>query len=352
MSSGPSDSLEERIQGSRLKSWVLLEANRRVIAGVILVGFFLALVALIQLWPAPLRPILAESDPVETMFQALTTATITAVTLVITINQLVLSQELGAVGDQRERMQAATEFRHDVGEYLEEPAAPAEPASFLDRLIGASQKSAIRLGEALEDHPDDDLREAVDEYVDDLVENAEEVSEELGDAQFGSYDLVSAAVDYNYSWKLYRAEYLQGQYADSLDDEQDEAFEQVTDVLQLFAPAREHFKTLYFQWELTDLSRGMLYAALPALIVSLTALMFLDQPTAAPGATLGVQNVVWLVAAAASVVMLPFVILMSYILRIATIAKRTLAMGPFVLRADERTGGDVDADRGDWSTDD
>jgi hypothetical protein len=30
--------------------------------------------------------------------------------------------------------------------------------------------------------------------------------------------------------------------------------------------------------------------------------------------------------------------LLSYVLRIATVAKRTLAMGPFVLRASERTG--------------
>jgi hypothetical protein len=122
------------------------------------------------------------------------------------------------------------------------------------------------------------------------------------------------------------------------------AFERLTDVLQLFAPAREHFKTLYFQWELTDLSRGMLYTALPALVVSITALLYLDQASAAPGATLGVENVIWLLAAAASVAMLPFIVLLSYILRIATIAKRTLAMGPFVLRADERTGGETETE--------
>ena len=349
---GPDDTLEERIQGSRLKAWLLLEANRRFIAGLLLAGFFLSLLALVELWPASLRPILAKSDPIETTFQALTTATITAVTLVITSNQLVLSQELGAVGDQRERMEGAMEFRHQVGDYLDEPAAPAEPASFLQQLIAASRTAAIELEDALSDHPDADLRDEIAEYVDDLVENAEEVMDELDDAQFGSYDLVSAAVDYNYSWKLYRAEYLQGQYADSLDEEQDAAFEEVTDVLQLFAPAREHFKTLYFQWELTDLSRGMLYAALPALVVSIGALLFLDQANAAPGATLGIENVVWLLAAAASIAMLPFVVLMSYVLRIATIAKRTLAMGPFVLRADERTGGERDADDPDRAMDD
>ena len=349
---GPDDTLEERISGSRVKAWLLLELNRRVFAVLVLVGFFLALVALILAWPASLRGILVRSDPAQTLFQALTTATITAVTLVITINQLVLSQELGAVDDQRERMQGATEFRHEVSDHLEEPAAPAEPASFLQRLIAASRTAAIELEESVADHPDADMREEIEAYVDDLVENADDVMAELDDAQFGSYDLVSAVVDYNYSWKLYRAEYLQAEYADSLDDEQDEAFEVLTDVLQLFAPAREHFKTLYFQWELTDLSRGMLYAALPALLVSIGALLFIDHPSAIPGTTLGVDDVVWLLAGAATVAMLPFVILMAYILRIATIAKRTLAMGPFVLRADERTGGDHVADDPERSTGD
>ncbi len=46
--------------------------------------------------------LLTRGDPVETLFQALITGTITAVTLVLTLNQLVLSQELGAVGDLRD----------------------------------------------------------------------------------------------------------------------------------------------------------------------------------------------------------------------------------------------------------
>jgi hypothetical protein len=340
---GPRDSLEERISGSRVKAWFLLELNRRLLAAVLLAAFYLALVAVITLWPAGIRAVLSANTPARSLFQALVTALITAVTLVITINQLVLSQELGALDDQRERMQGAVEFRHDVQEYLSEPASPAEPASFLQCLVAASKGAAQDLRAALSDHPDADLREAVDEYVDDLVENAEAVTDQLEDAQFGRYGLVSAAVDYNYSWKLYRAEYLQSEYEASLDDDQREAFETLIETLQFFAPAREHFKTLYFQWELTDLSRGMLYTALPALIVAVGALVFLDEHAVLSGATLGVENVTWVLAGAVTITVVPFVILISYVLRIATVAKHTLAMGPFVLRADERTGEDPDA---------
>ena len=341
---GPSDTLEERISGSRVKAWLLLEANRRLLALILLAVFYVALVAIITLWPAEIRPILSEDTPAKYLFQALVTALITAVTLVITINQLVLSQELGAINDQRDRMQGATEFRHEVSDHLEEPASPAEPASFLECLVAASRETALELRESFADHPDADLRDEIDEYVEDLVENAEAVTDELEDAQFGSYDLVSAAVDYNYSWKLYRAEYLQSENEESLDDDQAAAFEELIDILQLFAPAREHFKTLYFQWELTDLSRGMLYSALPALVVAVCAVILLDEHSVLPGATFGVEHVTLVLAGAVTVIVVPFVILMSYVFRIATVAKHTLAMGPFVLRADERTGDDPDAD--------
>jgi len=339
----PSDSLEERISGSRVKAWLLLEANRRLLAAILLVAFYLALVATIALWPASIRPILAEDLPAQYLFQALVTALITAVTLVITINQLVLSQELGAVDDQQERMEGAIEFRHNVDEHLSEPASPAEPASFLQCLIVASRETALELQAAFADHPDPEFREEVDEHVEGLVENAEEVIDELDGAQFGSYDLVSAAVDYSYSWKLYRAEYLRSQYADSMDAEQAALFDELIEVLRLFAPAREHFKTLYFQWELTDLSRGMLYSALPALVVAVASVIFLDEHSVVPGATFGVEHITLLLAAAVTVIVVPFVVLMSYVLRIATIAKHTLAMGPFILRADERTGDAADA---------
>ena len=50
------------------------------------------------------------------------------------------------------------------------------------------------------------------------------------------------------------------------------------------------------------------------------------------GTTLGVNHFVWVVAAAASVALAPFAILLSFILRLGTVAKRTLSIGPFILR--------------------
>jgi hypothetical protein len=79
-----------------------------------------------------------------------------------------------------------------------------------------------------------------------------------------------------------------------------------------------------------------MYTALPALVVATGMILYVDDPNTVTGTTLGVDNVVWLVSAAVAVALVPFVLLLSYLLRIATVAKRTLAIGPFVLQEIER----------------
>jgi hypothetical protein len=334
----PSDTMRERVDESRVKLWVLLGANRWVLTGLLVGGLFVALVFLGTIDPAPLRSAMGSKDPVETTFQGFLTAIITGVTLVVTLNQLVLSQELGAVGDQRERMEEAMAFRRDVEGAIDSPAAPPEPAAFLRAIVDATAASADRLAALVGENGNDELRERTTNLVDSIRGNADAVDDRLEGAEFGTFEVLFAALNYNYSWKLYEARRLRNRHADALSEEAQAAFDELTEALRFFGPAREHFKTLYFQWELVNLSRVILYAAVPALLVSVSMILFVGNPDTISGATFAVDNLVWVTSAAVAVALLPFVLLLSYVLRIATVAKRTLAMGPFVLRASERTG--------------
>ncbi|MBX0294618.1 hypothetical protein [Haloarcula nitratireducens] len=114
----------------------------------------------------------------------------------------------------------------------------------------------------------------------------------------------------------------------------EDTLEELITTLELFSPLREHIKTMYFQWELVDLSRRVIYAAVPALTIVYAVPFYVDATTF-PGATLGIDNLVWLVSAGITIGTIPFFVLLSYVLRIATIAKRTLAIGPTVLRTSE-----------------
>lgn len=59
-------------------------------------------------------------------------------------------------------------------------------------------------------------------------------------------------------------------------------------------------------------------------------------PALFPGETLEINNLVWIVSIGATIGFIPFLLLSTYILRLATIAKRTLAIGPFILRESDR----------------
>jgi hypothetical protein len=155
-------------------------------------------------------------DPVETLFQALVGATITGVTLVLTLNQVVLSQELGAVGDQRERMDGAMSFRRDIEAMLDVPISPPEPASFLRALLQVARTHATALADGLHEDVSDEFRTRVRTFTDEVIGNANAVSDQLEGEQFGTFDVVSAALNYNYSSKLNEARRIRSDLDDAV----------------------------------------------------------------------------------------------------------------------------------------
>ncbi len=325
MTEQPADTIRERSSRSTLAMRLLLDVDRWAVAlGILALVFGGVVIASLVVDGATAA--LRADDPVETTFQALIGATVTGVTLVLTLNQLVLSQELGAVGDQRSRMQGAVEFREDVGDLLGE-TPPAEPSAFLRKMVAETGARARRLGEAAGD--DEEIRRLVDS----TVENASGVADALENAEFGGFDVVRLALDFNYSWKLYATTRLLDR--DDLDGATREALDDLREALTLFGPAREHFKTLYFQSALIDLSRTVLYAAVPSLLVAVSTVLYFDVENYA-GSLLGIDHEVLVVAAAVAVAIAPFAVLAAYVLRIATITGRTLSIGAFILRETDR----------------
>ncbi|MFC4440440.1 MULTISPECIES: hypothetical protein [Natrialbaceae] len=332
--SGSGDTMQERESERRLNQWILLEANRWTIVGLLLLAVFILLVLLATANPAPASELLQLEAPVDTAFQGLIAGIITGVTLVLTINQLVLSQELGPLGQQRDRMQGAMNFRQDVEAETELAVSPTEASAFLRALVEATERKAVALQDTVGDRTDEEAVDEVTSYVDDLTENAQEVSEELADAQFGTYQVLGAALDYDYSRKIHTARQIQNDHGDALSDEANGTLDDLQEVLEFLGPAREHFKTYYFQWELINLSYAILFTTIPALIVAFTMILFFD-PELVSGTIWGVESVLLIVCLAVTFGVMPFMVLFAYILRVATVAKRTLAVGPFTLRETE-----------------
>ena len=332
MSNGePSDTMRGRVEENRYKIWLLTRMNRSAFAGAVSLVTFVALVVVTEIGPAPMRRVIESNDAMWWVFSPLITAIVTAVALVVTFNQLVLSQELGALGDQRNRMESATQFRADIEPWLDTEVAPQDPGSFLSAIL----RTVESIGEDLQassngegGNGDDQVRQ----FVEAVTENARSVADGLEGARFGTFDVIFAALNFNYSWKIVEARRLLTEHGNEFDESTANCLEDLVTLFQFFGPAREHFKTLYFQWELVNLSRAMLYSSIPALVVAISMLLTVD-PTAVSGAIIGIDAMVWLVCAAVVISLTPFFLLLSYVLRISTVAKRTLAMGPFVLRS-------------------
>ena len=332
---GPATTMRERTGDSRVRLWVLLTANRALVAGLLTVGLFVVLVAVGVVNVYPIRTTVRNGTHIERLFQAFIMSIITGITLVVTLNQLVLSRELGPLGEKRDEMADATEFRQHIEE-LTGSVAPPEPASFMRTFMELSTDRAEGLKEAVADDGDAELRDSVNALGERIRTQADDIEGQLSEAEFGEFEVIPAVLNYDYSWKIYTARRLRSEHSESLSEDQRTAFDGLIQALSLFAPAREHFKTLYFRRELVDFSRKMLYAGVPALAISILGLVYLD-PNSFVGSTLGMANLVFAISAAVAIASMPFFVLVSYILRLGTIAQRTLAVGPFILRDSQRS---------------
>ena len=118
--SAPDDGMYERIgsRHDRLRLKFLLNLNRYVLTAGLALGLFSAIVGMSTLGEVSLREVMGPNGRVHPAFQTMLLSITTSVTLVVTINQLALSQELGPLGDQRERMDGELSVREDVEEFL------------------------------------------------------------------------------------------------------------------------------------------------------------------------------------------------------------------------------------------
>lgn len=331
---GTANTMRERAGESTVKIWLLLAAKRWHVTTLLALVVFVLFVVLVTVLPPAVIPQIRSGDTIETMFSTMIGAIITSVTLVVTIGQLVISQENGPLGEQRDRMENSMDFR-DYAEELIGAPSPADPSAFLRNLVDVAEQRADAVRDGLSDIDNDQLQWEVDEFTESLIANSQMVREQLEDAEFGSFEVLFAALNYNYGWKIYQVERIANDHAEDLGEPENTLLTELKTSLTLFGPAREHVKTLYFEWALVTLSQMILYSAIPALVVAGVMLTAVDGATL-PGSAFGVAHITVLIGAAFTITLVPFLLFTSYVLRIVTIAKRTLAIEPLILRESQR----------------
>lgn len=338
---GAGETLRERSRQGRIKLWLYLEANRPLVVALLAAVVFAVLVAVGITYPNAVAD-LRDGDPVETTFQAMLGAVVTGVTIVVTLNQLVLSQEFGPAGDQRERMNGTIDFREQVADVIDAPISPPEPSAFTRALVEVAGRRAAEARDARSGDADEELDENLSALADGIGADVATTSDRLADVRFGQYEFLSAALDFDYAWKLFAARRIRAEHAAELSDEQREALDELVASLKLFGVSREHLKTLYVRSELVALSRVILLSSIPALLVSIGMLFYFD-PARLTGTVLGLSVPVLAVSAAVTVALVPFLVLISYVIRLVTVAQESLSIGPFDLH-ESYSRSDIDWD--------
>lgn len=315
--------VSEPVEQIPLRRWLLLDGDRLVLTGILSAGIFVICAALALAGFIPVT----NPDPITSLTAGLVGGTLPFITIVLAVNQLVLSKELGWTNDLRERMKNMREFRTEVEQTTEIPLSPAAPSEFLRLLVQEVETLTQSLSNDCTDVSDQELQDDI-AGLEELVESrSERVDAALKQARFGTFAAVSASLEYNTGQYLYIMRHVKTVHADSLPNAAHETLEDIMELLSSLDIARQYFKTIYTQHELAILSRLLLYAGLPALLGGgLIVLSYEAVVELQPGR----YFLIILLSATVTVIFAPFTVLLSYTLRIATLATYTADFGPFV----------------------
>ncbi|RQG96081.1 hypothetical protein [Natrarchaeobius oligotrophus] len=308
-----------------LLHWLYLDGDRRLLSGLLLVGVFGASLLLIR--ADLITP--AEAGNITAIAAALIGGMLPFITVVLAINQLILSEEFGTTGSFFERLEETREYRHTIESHTGRRPSPVEPSDFLRVLIEAKRRTARGLQNVCRDGPEA-LRSAVDDFVSTTTARDEDAIETLEGATFGTFTVIAVIVHYNDPWQLQMVRRLRSRHRHDLSAAADNQLERLGELLRDIHVARQYFKTVHMQQELADLSKILLYVGFPTLLWGAFVIV-------SYGNLLALEFHPYVYAAVVSTTITalfsPFAVLLAYVLRIATIARRTAAdFGPFVLQ--------------------
>jgi hypothetical protein len=311
-------------RGRSTFQWTVIEGNRLIVAGTLLAGILLLLLALLAVDLFPRAP----GEPLYLLISAFLGGNLTLITVVIAINQLVFSRELGEPGDLEQRTRNAVEYRDRVQDVMDREVSPVMPGSFLLVLHENLGKRAETLRETVTNPGGDGFPGEIDELVDALRSDVEAVTGALdtpaADEQI--FGAIAATLGTTQAEQLYDLARIETRYDDRLSDEQRELFESIREHLLHIDVARKYFRTVYITKELSFLSRTLLIVGLPAQFFLAATLAVYDLAAIEELPALAITGAT-LVAMVASFA--PLAILASFVLRLSWVAQRNATVMPF-----------------------
>ena len=305
--------------------WLFLTGNRFGVAVALSLLFVALEVLFIEFGLVYVGP---GSNLATTLGSGLLSGLLTLLTIVLSINQLILSRLFGSAGNLSDQLEGTLDYRRTVEDIADVDVSPNEPSAFiglladtLERRVGDFRREVESEAGSLDSGDDvESYASAVTDYADHL-----KTADDLDDAS----KVLVVTLGTDYADHLDTTRKYRSRYGEDLPDEADEALDDVLELLKAVATMRQFFKTLTLQQELAMLSRQLIYTGVPAVLVtyflSHTYTAASDMPTAIDPTYMPI-----VVAVATGIVLLPLAVLVTSLLRIATVSLYTVSIGTFI----------------------
>jgi hypothetical protein len=307
----------------RLIRWLMLEANRLAVSGALLTIVFVTFTGLSTVWTLKMQRLLTETTTVQTLLDTFLIGMILLVSIVVSINSIVLSHDITSVENQENRIQGAIKFRENLGELSESGESPSNPSAFLSAISRVIDERAQALTGEL-DGVEQEFIEEIQEYSA-SVSNAAEQLGAVDDTTGAEFAVLWKGLHFDYGPYIERSRILRDSDAASV------SFEDLIEAFELFAIGREYFKTLYYTREVSQLSRTLLVVALPAILLNASTILAINQQTFLDIWIFGLPPLQTFVAVAFTISIAPYLVFTSYMLRLSTVARLTSSGGIFSL---------------------
>lgn len=318
---------ETEFSMTKITKWVLLDGPRMAVTGIT-AGLLLAFILGVSM--SDFTP-LSSYQPLFYVFGGLISGNLTLITVIVSINQLLLSRELRTPNELRSEIDGMIEYRSDIEDAAGE-IAPVEPLGFLRLVVETNRQQAQQLGGVSVSETDESIAEDIDRVVRKITEQADRVDGLLQERDVGTFQVLSTTLDTNYAREINRLRRIKHRYGDELPTDVSQSIDELVDLLQDIDIGRQYLKSIYLQQELASLSRLLFYTGLPSVVIVATSLFVF---TASNETALSDSVMTVLIPVVMTIGLFPLTVLFSFILRTATVARRTTAIIPFTAPAQE-----------------
>ena len=300
--------------------WLLFRGARILVAGIVLGLVWAITVLLIEVNVLEVGP----PSSMPSLLSGVVAGQLTLITVTLSINQLILSRMFATPTEITQRLEGTVEFRRTVRDATEGPTPPVAPRAFfasVARELRAGSEELARSAAAA----DPVQRAEIEEGAASIREYARVVEGIVGDDRAEVLYIVSALPHERHAQSRVVVERLRSDVG-PLPESARSALEDASTLLEAVSVARQHFKTLALQQQLSRLSRYIVYTGVPSIFA---AMLLTLAYTSSGGLKISEPLVRPVAALSIPVFLAPSVVLSVYILPLAIVAERTVSTGPF-----------------------